>query len=103
MSESDMTADGMLEAVRGSLRAFPNAGGDIVVMQEVERITREARLALLKEMASAECPACKDGAKLFRDEETGRWEHGRGEGMPSFLCQAPEVIAERLVELEPRT
>jgi hypothetical protein len=32
----------MLNMVVGSLRGYPNAGGDIEVMKEVERIVREA-------------------------------------------------------------
>ncbi len=31
-----------LDSVRASLRAFPNGGGDIEIMQEVERIQAEA-------------------------------------------------------------
>ena len=40
----------MLESVRASLHDYPNAGGDIVVMREVERIVKEAvRVAIEKE------------------------------------------------------
>jgi len=56
-------------------------------------------LAMLREMAAEECPACKDGKELFRDEESGEWAHERP-GLPNFLCEAPEIIAERIVALE---
>jgi hypothetical protein len=32
----------MLESVRGSLRDYPHSGGDIVVMQEVDRLRKDA-------------------------------------------------------------
>ncbi len=63
------------------------------------RVQAEARLALLREMAAEECPACKDGAELFRDEQSGEWAHERP-GLPNFLCEAPEIIVERLAALD---
>lgn len=32
----------MLDSIRAALRDYPNAGGDVVVMREVERIVLEA-------------------------------------------------------------
>lgn len=37
-----MTAEEMLESIRGSLRGYPDLGGDIEVMKEVERIEKAA-------------------------------------------------------------
>lgn len=42
-------ANQMLESVRASLRDYPNAGGDVEVMREVERIKTEAVRAMLQE------------------------------------------------------
>ena len=39
----DLGSSWLLEAIRGSLRAYPNCGGDIEVMREVARIQKEAR------------------------------------------------------------
>jgi len=39
--QTPMTADGMLEAVIGSLRMYPNGCGDIRVMAEVDRLIKE--------------------------------------------------------------
>lgn len=38
----------MLESVRGSLEAYPNGGGDIGIMEQVERIKAEATQCSLK-------------------------------------------------------
>lgn len=38
----EMTANQMLDMIRGSLRGYPNSGGDIEVMAEIERIEKEA-------------------------------------------------------------
>ena len=35
-----------LQSVRGSLRNYPHAGGDIEIMTEVERLLEEARAGL---------------------------------------------------------
>jgi len=68
------------------------------VKTEVLPLLARVRLALLNEMAAEECPACKDGAELFRDEESGEWAHERP-GLPNFLCEVPEVIAARIASL----
>jgi hypothetical protein len=41
-SEFHKGANWMLEAIVGSLRGYPDLGGDIRVMEEVDRIVREA-------------------------------------------------------------
>ena len=37
-------ANWMLDSIRGSLHAYPNGGGDIEVMKEVDRLIEQARL-----------------------------------------------------------
>ena len=41
----------MLDSVRGSLRGYPNCGGDIEIMAEVERIVRASQPLDLKALA----------------------------------------------------
>jgi hypothetical protein len=49
--ERDTAANWMLDMIRGSLLAYPNLGGDIEVMREVERIVNEATAELQKDKA----------------------------------------------------
>lgn len=50
-----MTAEQMLDSVRASLKMYPHGGGDVVVMQEVQRIVKEAvQKALAEERAYPE-------------------------------------------------
>ena len=61
-----MTANEMLQHVVGSLRGYPNAGGDIQVMTEVDRIVSE-RTNKLREAcefaigAIEDAISCEDG------------------------------------------
>ncbi len=67
----------------------------------LETFARERVLAELQEIAAAKCPACKDKAALINDEQTGRWAHERP-GLPNFLCQAPQLVAQRIKQIEER-
>ena len=40
----------MLDRIRGSLKEYPNCGGDIVVMKEVERIVSKAVAKIKKQL-----------------------------------------------------
>jgi hypothetical protein len=52
--ERDRAAGEMLDRVRASLREYPNGGGDIEIMREVERIVNEATAELQKDKSRAD-------------------------------------------------
>lgn len=47
----------MLDSIRASLRVYPNGGGDIEVMKEVDRIRLESRIQGCLECGCRECLA----------------------------------------------
>ena len=52
-----LEAGEMLDKIRASLRDYPDAGGDVVVMNEVDRIVREAEKRVRQDM-TVETPPC---------------------------------------------
>ena len=62
-------ANWMLDSIRASLEGYPNHGGDIVVMKEVDRLREEVRRETLEEEAAAElCGRCAE--KIPMESET---------------------------------
>src|SRR5579862_9221202 len=101
MSEKgEMGATDMLRHVVGSLRMYPDGGGDVGVMTEVDRIRQEAReqgrQAQAEQDAQIVCPACRGAygaalkeVKLAPILEEQRWVHGQGAGR--IICAAEKI------------